>query len=68
MSDEKSNLVAKIQHFYEIMICANQSLIDKAFVQDIQSEKKILCENASCLNTLINDYEKTFDSILYKDS
>lgn len=67
MSDEHVRLVAKIQHFYEMMVNINHEIIDSA-IKSGCPDKKHSCDKAQAINNLIDEYEKAFESFLYKDS
>ncbi len=67
MSDDHIRLVAKVQHFYEIMININAKILVDA-IENNCPDKKIACEKAQVINDLIDEYEKAFESFLYRDA
>ncbi len=67
MSEEYIKLVAKVQHFYERLVSKNESLIDSA-ISDLNSDKKAVCEKSKALNEVLYEYEKAFESFLYKSN
>ena len=67
MSDDHIRLVAKIQHFYEILVAKNGQILDDA-ISGKSPDKKIAYEKASEINSLISEYEKAFESFLYKQN
>jgi len=67
MSDEHIRLVAKIQHFYEIMLAKNSQILDDA-IAGKSLDPKVSCEVASEISALMSEYEKAFESFLYKQN
>lgn len=67
MSDEHIRLVAKVQHFYEMMVNINHEIIDTSIASSCP-DRKLSCEKAQAISNLIDEYEKAFESFLYKDA
>ena len=65
MSDEHIRLVAKIQHFYEIMLAKNSQILDEA-IAGKSLDMKVSTVVASEISALLTEYEKAFESFLYK--
>lgn len=67
MIDDHIRLIAKIQHFYEMMVNINHEIIDSA-IKIGCPDRKHSCEKVLAINNLIDEYEKAFESFLYKDA
>jgi len=67
MNDEYVKLVAKIQHFYYLMIRRIQEVEDNGLscVDDIESIK--FRKNSIELNILLVEYVITFENFLYQE-
>lgn len=66
MSDEHIRLVAKIQHFYELMLASNTAMLNES-IESKNPDKKAAVEEAMRMNKLLDEYERAFASFLYKD-
>ena len=66
MSEEHIRLVAKIQHFYELMIASNSAMLDEA-IESKNIDRKAAVEEATRMNTLLDEYERAFESFLYRN-
>lgn len=66
MNEEHSKLIAKIQHFYEIMLYRLKSILDDSIASTLP-DKKNSVEKVCIFNELLDEYEKSFESFLYKD-
>ncbi len=67
MTEEHHKLVAKIQHFYELMIDKAEKAEDTIIASYIENERIRREGKLYAFNTLINEYSKVFDAFLYKD-
>ena len=67
MNEEHIRLVAKVQHFYEIMVNINGKILDESIASPPHVDKRAACETASAINSIIDEYEKVFESFLYKE-
>lgn len=67
MMEDHVKLVAKVQHFYEIMISRNQFMLNDA-IESNSYDKKLLSNEANNMSSLIEEYEKAFESFLYKEN
>lgn len=67
MSDEHVKLVAKIQHFYDVMMRRLQDMEDGSLTSVHQTESLAYKEKAVELNFLSFEYAKTFENFLYKE-
>lgn len=67
MNEEHHKLIAKVQHFYDLMIHVAEQTEDSMIVpvEDMKRVKK--GKEASSLNILIDEYTKVFDLFLYKN-
>lgn len=68
MSDEHVKLVAKIQHFYDVMISRLREIEDNSLTSVDKSETLAYKEKSIELNYLSFEFAKTFDTFLYKES
>lgn len=68
MSDEHVKLVAKIQHFYDVMMSRLEDMEDKSLSTSNQLESIGYREKSVELNFLTFEYAKTFQTFLYKES
>lgn len=68
MSDEHVKLVAKIQHFYDVMMTRLSDIEDKSLTTNNQIESIGYREKSVELNFLTFEYAKTFQTFLYKES
>ena len=66
MNEEHHKLVAKIQHFYDIMIYRVQEVEENAIIIKSENEKKMKQEKCVELKRLIDEYCKVFEAFLYK--
>ena len=67
MSEEYSKLVARIQHFYEV-VSREVYELETLSVSAIDAEEQAACRSKIvCLHTLIDEYSKTFQEFLYKE-
>lgn len=66
MNDEHIKLVAKIQHFYEIMVNLNAKILDDSIASH-SPDKRVECEKAQAISSIIDEYERVFESFLYKE-
>ncbi len=67
MNDEHIKLVAKIQHFYERLLAKNHEIIETSMM-NATSDKKAAIDKSEALNEVMDEYEKAFESFLYKGS
>lgn len=67
MSEEHIRLIAKIQHFYEMMMNINSKLLDGA-IAGHPSHTMHITDTVQIINSFIDEYEKAFQSFLYKES
>ncbi len=67
MSDEPHKLVAKIQHFYDIMIDVADKIEDKVILYGKDGENLKTYEKSSEIRKLIEEYDKVFSAFLYKE-
>lgn len=67
MNEEHIKLVAKVQHFYEMMVNINAKILDESIALPPHADRKAACEKASAISSLIDEYEKAFESFLYKE-
>lgn len=67
MSDEHVKLVAKIQHFYDVMMTRLSDIEDKSLTTNNQLESIGYREKSVELNFLTFEYAKTFQTFLYKE-
>lgn len=67
MSEEYIKLVAKIQHFYERLLAKNHEIIETSMM-NATSDKKAAIDKSETLNEVMDEYEKTFESFLFKCS
>ena len=65
MNDEHIKLVAKIQHFYERLWSKNHEIIETSMMNS-SLDKKAVIDKCEALNEVMDEYEKTFESFLYK--
>jgi len=68
MSDEHVKLVAKIQHFYDVMIRRLQEMEDGSLTSVNNMETLAYREKSLELNFLTAEYGKTFETFLYKET
>lgn len=68
MSDEHVKLVAKIQHFYDVMMTRLQDMEDSSLISDNDVKNLSYREKSIELNFLTDEYAKTFETFLYKES
>lgn len=68
MSDEPHKLVAKIQHFYDIMIDVADRLEDQIISGGKDVEKQKIHEKSVEIRKLIAEYDKVFPCFLYKET
>lgn len=67
MSDEHVKLVAKIQHFYDVMLSRLNSMEDSSLTSTNDLERISYREKSVELNYLTFEYSKTFENFLYKE-
>jgi predicted RNase H-like nuclease (RuvC/YqgF family) len=67
MSDEPHKLVAKIQHFYDIMVNTAEELEDHVILVEKHAEKSKTHEKSVEIRKLISEYDKVFAAFLYKE-
>lgn len=67
MNDEHVKLVAKIQHFYDVMIRRLQEVEHDSLTAEDRVETITYKEKTIELNNLAFEFAKTFDAFLYKD-
>ncbi len=65
MDDEHIKLVAKVQHFYEIMLAKNAYILDEAILSE-PPESQYSLKTSYEITELINEYEKAFEAFLYR--
>lgn len=66
MSDDYLKLVARVQHFYDVMIttlCDVQDAYIESKTDSKQDEERKKCLK---LNELVSEYSDTFEEFLYK--
>lgn len=68
MSDEHVKLVAKIQHFYDVMMRRLNDMEDQSLISDNNLDSLGYREKSIELNFLTFEYAKTFENFLYKES
>lgn len=68
MNDDHDKLVAKIQHFYDMMIYRIQEVEENALIIKAENDKKMRQEKCSELKKLIDEYSKVFETFLYKET
>lgn len=71
MSDDHVRLVAKIQHFYDVMIRRLEHMEEGVLTADSNcspSELSRYRDKSIELNFLTCEYSKTFQNFLYKDN
>ena len=70
MTDEPLKLVAKIQHFYDVMLNFSQEFDDGVIVgQNFNEIDKLQNHQKSLeIRSLIDEYDKVFSDLLYKSS
>lgn len=68
MSDEPHRLVAKIQHFYDIMIDVADKMEDKIILGEKDAENQNIYEKFVEIRKLIEEYDKVFSGFLYKET
>lgn len=67
MNEDYMKLVAKIQHFYDLMIIRLDEM-ETGSVTCIDSDIRMMYKEKSCeLNYLVYEYEKTFMPFLFKE-
>lgn len=67
MSDEPHKLVAKIQHFYDIMIDVADKVDDRVILYGKDGENINSYEKSAEIRKLIAEYDKVFSAFLYKE-
>lgn len=67
MSDEPHKLVAKIQHFYDIMIDVAENIEDRIILHGKEGENIKSYEKSAEIRKLISEYDKVFSDFLYKE-
>jgi len=68
MSEEPHKLVAKIQHFYDIMVKTAEEYEDRSILGEKDCEKHKKYERSVDLRKLIEEYGKVFETFLYKET
>lgn len=67
MNDEHVKLIAKIQHFYDVMIRRLEDMEDGSLSGGNDIESLPYREKCIELNFLSFEYAKTFETFLYKE-
>lgn len=67
MSEEHVKLVAKIQHFYDVMLSRLGEMEDDGISSVNDLERVSYREKAVELNHLIGEFSRTFQTFLYRD-
>lgn len=67
MSDEHVKLVAKIQHFYDVMMRRLSEMEEDNLTSVNELESLSYREKSVELNFLSFEFSKTFENFLYKD-
>lgn len=65
MSDDHLKLVARIQHFYELMLVQEADIVSAEITK--LSPTEFCVEKLWSLHALIDEYERAFESFLYKE-
>jgi len=68
MSGEPHKLVAKIQHFYDVMIQVADEAEYENIVGSKEKNKNEFFENSHEIRKLISEYGKVFEDFLYKET
>lgn len=68
MTEEHVKLVAKIQHFYDVMLSRLNQMEDDSLSSSNDLERLSYREKSAELNFLIQDFSKTFQNFLYRES
>ena len=68
MSDEPHKLVAKIQHFYDVMIDMADKADDEMILIGKDVEKHKIYGKSAEIRKLIAEYDKVFSAFLYKEN
>lgn len=68
MNDEHGKLVAKIQHFYDVMMNRLEDMEVKSLISDNNLESLGYREKSVELNFLTFEYAKTFENFIYKEN
>lgn len=66
MSDEHVKLVAKIQHFYDVMVQRLTQMESDCVSSCNDMERNTYREKSIELTELIGEFGKTFESFIYK--
>lgn len=67
MTEEQGKLIAKIQHFYELMIRRLQHLEDTCLTTDKEAITIGCREKSVEISLLSDEFAKTFENFLYLD-
>ena len=67
MSEEHIKLVAKIQHFYGVMLQRFLDFQERGISAVNDSERMKCREKCADLNVLIDEYARTFKDLLYRE-
>lgn len=68
MSEEHVKLVAKVQHFYDVMLTRLNQMSDNCLSSSNDLERKAYREKTDELNVLVVEFSKTFQTFLYRES
>lgn len=66
MNDEHVKLIAKIQHFYDVMLGRLQEMEDNSLTSVNERETLAYKEKSIELDFLSVEYARTFENCLYK--
>ncbi len=67
MNEDHHKLIAKVQHFYDLMVQQAQENEDSMIVPVEEMKRMQKEKHALALNGLIDEYSKVFDQFLYKN-
>ncbi len=67
MNEEHGKLIAKLQHFYEVMLARVDEFENIGFASTNQLDIVSVKEKSAELNKLIDEYIKTFETFLYRE-
>ncbi len=68
MNDDHLKLVAKIQYFYDVMISRLENMEDRTMTSICTLESNGCKQKSIELNYLADEFSKTFDNLLYKET
>lgn len=67
MADDHSKLIAKIQHFYDLLNTRLNLTEDDSFVTKNELDKTCLKEKIIELQGLLAEYNRIFEKVLYHE-